>query len=41
MASLGEVCAVGIGCNVLIAVFLLPVWWWKLVGARHSPLKGK
>ena len=27
MASLGRVCAVGIGANVLIAVFLLPAWW--------------
>ena len=35
MASLGEVCAVGIGFNMLIAVFLLPTWWWKLVGVRQ------
>jgi predicted exporter/lauroyl/myristoyl acyltransferase len=27
MASLGKVCAVGIGANMLIAVFLLPTWW--------------
>jgi predicted RND superfamily exporter protein len=27
MASLGQVCAVGIGANMLIAVFLLPSWW--------------
>ncbi|MGH7969006.1 MAG: MMPL family transporter, partial [Limisphaerales bacterium] len=27
MASLGEVCAVGIAFNVLIAIFLAPVWW--------------
>ncbi|MGO8927252.1 MAG: MMPL family transporter [Limisphaerales bacterium] len=27
MASLGKVCAVGIGANVVIAVFLLPAWW--------------
>ncbi len=27
MASLGRVCAVGIGCNMLISVYLLPVWW--------------
>jgi predicted exporter/lauroyl/myristoyl acyltransferase len=27
MASLGQVCAVGIGSNMLIAIFLLPVWW--------------
>lgn len=30
MASLGKVCAVGIGANMLIAVFLLPAWWTKL-----------
>jgi lauroyl/myristoyl acyltransferase len=28
MASLGKVCAVGIGANMLISVFLLPAWWW-------------
>jgi predicted exporter/lauroyl/myristoyl acyltransferase len=27
MASLGKVCAVGMGANVVIAVFLLPAWW--------------
>lgn len=32
MASLGEVCAVGIGCNMLIAIFLLPIWWNQLRG---------
>lgn len=32
MASLGRVCAVGIACNMLIAIYLLPVWWWKVVG---------
>jgi len=31
MASLGQVCAVGIAANVLISVYLLPVWWKKLV----------
>ena len=30
MASLGKVCAVGIGANVLIAVYLLPAWWGKV-----------
>jgi len=30
MASLGEVCAVGIGTNMLIAIFLLPTWWARL-----------
>ena len=35
MASLGQVCAVGIACNMLSAVFLLPVWWqWA---ARAKP----
>lgn len=29
MASLGEVCAVGIGGNMLISVYLLPLWWRK------------
>ena len=27
MASLGRICAVGIGANMLISVFLLPAWW--------------
>jgi lauroyl/myristoyl acyltransferase len=27
MASLGEVCAIGIAFNMLISVYLLPVWW--------------
>jgi len=27
MASLGKVCAAGIGANMLISVFLLPAWW--------------
>lgn len=27
MASLGQVCAIGIACNMLIAIFLLPRWW--------------
>ena len=30
MASLGKVCAVGIGANMMIAVFLLPTWWVML-----------
>jgi lauroyl/myristoyl acyltransferase len=32
LASLGRVCAVGIACSVLTAVYLLPAWW-KL---RHT-----
>ena len=27
MASLGKVCAAGIGANMIISVFLLPTWW--------------
>jgi predicted RND superfamily exporter protein/predicted LPLAT superfamily acyltransferase len=27
MASLGRVCAIGIGANMIISVFLLPAWW--------------
>jgi predicted RND superfamily exporter protein len=30
MASLGQVCAVGIAGNMLISVFLLPTWWAAL-----------
>jgi uncharacterized protein len=41
MASLGKVCAVGIGANMLIAVFLLPAWWvrvnLKAGGGRQQP----
>jgi len=29
MASLGQVCAIGIAGNMLGSVFLLPVWWWQ------------
>ncbi|MGB7769391.1 MAG: MMPL family transporter, partial [Verrucomicrobiia bacterium] len=36
MASLGKVCAVGIGANMLISVFLLPTWW-KLLSPQ-SPV---
>jgi multidrug efflux pump subunit AcrB len=28
MASLGQLCAVGVGSNMLIAIFLLPIWWY-------------
>ena len=35
MASLGKVCAVGIGANMLIAVYLLPAWWRR--GCARSP----
>ncbi len=31
MASLGRICAIGIAGNMLIAIFLLPVWWHRIV----------
>jgi predicted RND superfamily exporter protein len=37
MASLGQVCAVGIGSNMLIAIFLLPIWWQKVTAPSVSP----
>jgi predicted RND superfamily exporter protein len=37
MASLGQVCAVGIGSNMLIAIFLLPIWWDRLKRNSGSP----
>lgn len=36
MASLGKVCAVGIGANMLISVFLLPAWWLRGTGIRRQ-----
>ncbi|HUC83897.1 MAG TPA: MMPL family transporter [Candidatus Acidoferrales bacterium] len=43
MASLGKVCAVGIGANMLISVFLLPAWWlllrgdqWRVTGGGEA-----
>jgi predicted RND superfamily exporter protein/lauroyl/myristoyl acyltransferase len=39
MASLGQICAVGVGSNMLIAIFVLPVWWQRLASAppeRHK-----
>lgn len=35
MASLGQVCAVGIAANMLFAIYLLPVWWRAL--AKPAP----
>jgi predicted exporter/lauroyl/myristoyl acyltransferase len=35
MSSLGRVCAVGIAGNMLISVFLLPVWWKQVLGKRE------
>ena len=44
MASLGKVCAVGIGANMLFSVFLLPAWWVGLCqtskGQRPRPNGG-
>jgi len=37
MASLGKVCAVGIGANMLIAVYLLPEWWWRCTSRSRGP----
>lgn len=34
MASLGQVCAVGIGCNMLFSVYLLPFWWRAALGGQ-------
>ncbi len=34
MASLGQVCAVGIGSNMLLAIFLLPIWWYQVERRR-------
>ncbi len=36
MSSLGQICAVGIASNMLISVFLLPVWW-RLAHASGTP----
>jgi predicted RND superfamily exporter protein len=36
MASLGQVCAIGIASNMLISVLLLPVWW-KLAQPAGRP----
>ena len=45
MASLGKVCAAGVGANMLLSVFLLPAWWRllspqsKIVGANSMQAK--
>ena len=42
MASLGRVCAVGIGANMIISVFLLPAWWvWLNQKAEGRRLKAE
>lgn len=38
MSSLGRVCAIGIGCNMLISILLLPVWW-KVIRIQPKTLK--
>jgi len=40
MASLGKVCAVGIGANMLFSVFLLPAWWTALNQKSHPEFGG-
>jgi predicted exporter/lauroyl/myristoyl acyltransferase len=37
MASLGQVCAAGLAGNMLISIFLLPVWWKILAGQKQNP----
>lgn len=39
MASLGKVCAVGIGTNMLTSVFLLPGWWCAVLTAPTASSK--
>ena len=42
MASLGRVCAAGIGTNMVISVFLLPAWWvWLTQKAKGERLNAK
>ena len=36
MASLGKVCALGIALALVVAVYLLPVWWRTWVGAAPA-----
>jgi predicted RND superfamily exporter protein len=36
MSSLGQVCAIGIANNMLISVFLLPVWWKAFVEPKRE-----
>jgi predicted RND superfamily exporter protein len=35
MGSLGRICAVGIAANMIISIFLLPVWWAVLQGREQ------
>ena len=34
MASLGQICAIGIAGNMLISIYLLPAWWSKLATSQ-------
>ncbi len=36
LASLGKICAVGIVCSMLTAVYLIPVWWRGAVGEKNG-----
>jgi uncharacterized protein len=36
MASLGQICAAGLAGNMLISIFLLPVWWKILAGRTRE-----
>lgn len=36
LASLGRICAAGIACNCLVAVYLLPSWWRWFAHPRNS-----
>ena len=37
MSSLGQVCAAGLAGNMLISIFLLPVWWKMLAAQKQNP----
>ncbi len=41
LSSLGRVCAIGIAGNMLISVFLLPVWWKLFAGATGMTPSGR
>ncbi len=39
MASLGRICAMGIACNMLVSIYLLPAWWKHLTSSRAKSAK--
>lgn len=41
MAGLGQVCAVGIAANMLLAIYLLPRWWKALTGSAPGTASRK